>query len=229
MLIHGCHLQANQKGKKWEYLAYGVMDDGLPSLDGRAAMGIKIAFEEGAERIFFGTGASDIAGVKEGQYTYIWALDHVDDLAELLGIDAAELRMYLERVSVLDLESQNTTQELQINIATAMKEGLEKMIIVSSPWHIQRCLTEALKISATMRADGHTVPDIRAAGSYGSTEGIVIIEPSHRGDMPVTTWPDTLRPLFRIKEEEREEAERGVAAAITEAIAKGEARLAAAT
>ncbi len=216
VLIHGCHLQADLNGQTWEGLVWGLVD-GKPTLSGRATMGIKIALMDGAERVVFSTGASERDGLKEGEYTYQWALKHARDLSKLLGVSASYLRGYLRRVSVLDLESQNTAQECTRNFTSAVADGFETITLVSSPWHVQRCLTEALKAVETMRAEGKTIPRIKAEASYGSTEGIVILEPSHRGDQPKTNWAIILRGVFGIKEDKRVQAESDIAAIIAAA------------
>ena len=121
-------------------------------------MGLKIAFEEDAELIIFSTGASERSGKKEGEYTRDWALAHVETLAPLTGWELLPeaLEQFINEDTELDLESQNTTQECERNFRLCTERGIERVILVSSPWHIQRCHTEALKVSERMRANGET-------------------------------------------------------------------------
>ncbi len=81
------------------------------------------------------------------------------------------------------------------------------MILVSSPWHIQRCFTEALKVAHQMRIAGDTVPELLAIASHGDVEGLVVLEPPHRGDMPKTKWHTLMRRLFKIPADKLPEAE----------------------
>lgn len=201
VLVHGCHLQADLNGKKWEDIVWAPDANGIPTLYGRATMGLKKARDLSAEILVFSTGASEIDGVKEGEYTYRYALDHADVLWELLGFPSRQdYSEWLEEVRVLDIVSQNTTEECSRNFRMCATLGITQVTLVSSPWHIERSHAEALKVAEEMRAAGETVPEIQAVASYGSTEGIVILEPPHRGDRPKTNWHILCRRLFRVPE-----------------------------
>lgn len=203
VLIHGCHLQADFEGDDWEKIVWGT-HDGVPSLYGRGTMGLREAFAVRAEFAIFSTGASERDGIKEGEYTYRYALSHVRELARVLGIPEAVFHDFLHRRVELDLESQNTTQECAHNLALCAERGIDTVILVSSAWHIERCHAEALSVAETMRQVGQAVPKrILAVGSHGSAKQVTILEPPHRGDRPRTNWQELGRSFFKIPEDKR--------------------------
>ena len=73
-----------------------------------------------------------------------------------------------------------------------------KAIVVK---HLTTSRDFTLKVADQMRSEGETVPDILAISSHGPTNGIVILEPPHRGDRPRTRWHELATNFFRIPEE----------------------------
>ncbi|MEK7153210.1 MAG: hypothetical protein AAB834_04635, partial [Patescibacteria group bacterium] len=181
VLIHGCHLQANLNGQNWESIAFGSEDGTSVTLEGRAVMGIKVALDSVAAVVIFSTGASERSGVKEAQYTFNHAQARIEVIAQAVGHPAARVERLLRQQVDLDLVSQNTYEECQRTFERCREWNVEQIIFVSSPWHIQRCLTEGLKVANEMRQNGHRVPEVQATASYGPVEGVVVLEPSHRG------------------------------------------------
>lgn len=202
VLIHGCHLQADLNGKKWEDIVWGLDTCMRPTLSGRGTMGVKIAIEYGAELLIFSTGASERDGVKEGRYTYDFARSLGSALADAVGLaDTNYLAQFLESKSELDLESQNTREECERNFRLCAASGIKRIILVSSAWHIERCHAEALNVAERMRETGETAPEILAVASHGSTQDLVVFEPPHRGDRPRTEFHMLGRRFFRIPDE----------------------------
>jgi hypothetical protein len=212
VLIHGCHLQADFQGKTWQCIVWGAPDE--CSLYG-ATMGLNIALKESAELVIFSTGASEHYGVKEGEYTWRYALDNYQSLARSLAVDPAQLHRYLIDRVELDLESQNTQEECERNLLLCAHRGIERICLVSSSWHIERCHAVALSVAETMRQAGHAVPEIRAVGSHGSAKDVTILEPPHRGDRPRTRWHELGKGFFRIPEERRQAFEAEFAALVS--------------
>lgn len=213
VLIHGCHLQAGLKGKDWETIVWG---DGKPTLDGRGTMGIKVALDLDAELVIFSTGASELEGTKEGEYTYQYALNHLWEIAAAVGYGEHEVHDLLASRPELDLESQNTREECDRNFRLCASRGIERIVIVSSPWHIQRCHTEALKVAEVLRGEGVAVPEIMAIASHGPTEGVVVLEPSHRGDQPVNRYAELGARLFKVPETDRKDFEHRLGALLAD-------------
>lgn len=170
-------------------------------------MALKLAFDHDATAIIFGTGASQTStGVYEGEFTYRWAINNRDLLAPLVGFtdfgDEAGLAFesWLSSKVRLDIISQNTPQECDRAIALCIDEGIAELFLVSSPWHTPRCLREALKVTERLRENA-CVPRIRAAASYGSMEGLVIVEPPHRADRSPSQLHLLIPRILKVKEE----------------------------
>jgi hypothetical protein len=215
VLIHGCHLAAQLGPYDWESIVWDYGPDKRVSLEGRATMGIKVALDYAAELLIFSTGASERNGVKEGEYTRNFAIEHHRIIADVIGYEQEEVSSLLAR-SELDLESQNTRGECERNFRLCAKRGIERIVLVSSPWHIERCLAEALKVADAMRIEGETVPDIIAIASYGGgAEKIVILEPSHRGDQKPNRFAELGARFFRVPGDNRDTFEAELDALLT--------------
>lgn len=204
VLIHGCHLQAKLGEQNWESIVWDYRADGRVTLRGRATMGIKMGLDYKAELLIFSTGASERNGVKEGEFTRNFGLEHYEAVADVVGYSAQEVHATLAGAE-LDLESQNTREECERNFRIAASRGIERIILVSSPWHIERCHAEALKVAEAMRISGEFVPAILAVASYGTgAEKIVILEPSHRGDQKPNHFSELGARFFRVPAVERD-------------------------
>src|SRR3989344_4519748 len=132
VLIHGCHLQAQLGEQDWESIVWDYRPDGRISLRGRAAMGIKVALDYHAELLIFSTGASERDGVKEGEFTRNFGLEHCEAVADIVGYSTQEVKAALTAAE-LDLESQNTREECERNFRIAASRGIARIILVSSP------------------------------------------------------------------------------------------------
>ena len=203
VLIHGSHMRANLRGQDWDQINLGY-ENGKPSLKGRLLMGIRVALEFNAELILYGTGSSERDGVIEAQYSLNKTLELEDALTALLHLaedEKASFKQWLLARAELDLKSQTTVEECRNNIDTCIEKGIERLVLVSSPWHIERCLAEAFAYTELLREEGKTPPEIFGTASHGSTEGVLVLEPSHRGDRPHLRWNELAKLFFKIPEE----------------------------
>lgn len=190
VLVHGCHLDAYD----WRGIAWGYPDAGEL---GRAPKGVLVAHQEQAEMLVFGTGASerivDRDGqrrtMKEGEYTLDYLLQNFDELAEFPAfgkIDLPALRAQVEATAVAESRSQNTREEVTEAAELFLERGIERMILVSSPTHISRCVRDAYTALekdrfARLRHQLFATPsDSSYLGSRA--EDVVIFEPPHRAD-----------------------------------------------
>lgn len=190
VIIHGCHLQAEQ----WERIEFGERN-----LSGRVTTGIEEAVNKKAVLIFWGTGASQ-NGRKESEHTYEMALGpKLKELAQRVNKEPEELAAYLKQVSVVDIKSQNTSQEIEAAISISLERNINELILVSSPTHIARCHQEALKIKEKMTSLRlkiyATASDTCFANSTASS--IVVVEPQHRGDMPKVPFHVSVAKIFQ--------------------------------
>lgn len=200
VLIHGCHLQADLAGRSWQNLIWGSDDPSTPTLAGRVVMGIYVALHRQARLVTFSTGASEIDGVKEGEYTRNFVYQNIDALAELLSkklnyiFDGNDLRSWLERRSVLDLESQNTVEETESNLALALSRKCKEVIGVTNAFHAPRCLAGLQ--AARINHDSPLLISVIPAFDDGSET--VIIEVPHRGDQLKTPRHLLAKELFKV-------------------------------
>jgi hypothetical protein len=192
VLIHGCHLQAEE----WENIVWG---DPARKVLGRVPAALSLLLKEPIDLFYWGTGASRKDGLLESEYTINYARDHMDELTDLIGLGQAGISDYLQKASFVDRETQNTTEEIRRAAMVCREQGIDQLILVSSPTHIARCLQEAMKL----RADGVLRDiDVFATASdtcfAGSTPGdVVVMEPPHRGDLPKIPFHRTARRIFQ--------------------------------
>jgi len=186
VLCHGRHLQT----KNWEKLMWGIP----PDLLGQLPKTVLVALEEKAEVIVFGTGASERDGKKEAEFIRDYLLEHFFELAEFpsfQGIDLEKARKRIERISMLELYSQNTAEEVRFAGQIFKKAGMERIILVSSFTHISRCLRDAYVAFSRDENLKHFTKNLWATPSqtgWADASEVVIIEPPHRGDKPVRNF-----------------------------------------
>lgn len=196
ILIHGCHLYA----QGWENIVWGNPRGGIY---GRAAKGLLLAERLRPVRIFWGTGASEKDGVREAEYTLRYALEHIKELFpeyfETHG-DRFGVKEWITKCSSIDVESQTTPQEVKRAMIACISQKIKKLILVSSPTHIPRCLQSAEVVRAEGGFEGleifATASDTCFANS--TAKDVLIVEPPHRGDRPDVPIHKTLRRAMRI-------------------------------
>ena len=179
--VHGFHLQA----KNWKRIAWGEP----PDLLGRATKGVLVALEQKAMLIGFGTGASEIDGIKEAEFTRDYLLEHFFELSRFTvfqGIDLTRARKRVERISRLEMQSQNTKEEAEFAVEMFEECGIEKVFIVSSPVHLPRCLRDYYA-ALEKRGNKILIRNLYATPSQtywgkAALSDLVIIEPPHRPD-----------------------------------------------
>jgi len=192
VLIHGCHLETQH----WDEIMFGD-----PLRHGRVTCGIEEALREGAEVIIWGSGASMTEeGVKESeQIFHLATTSKLNHLAEMVGASPSELLQFLNRTVILEFDSHNTATEIQSALQICQEKNIEKLVLISSPTHIARCLQEGCKQKGIQNAE----PLIYARASdvcfYNSTpHDVVVIEPPHREDKPQPKIFTVMRRLFSL-------------------------------
>ncbi len=214
ILVHGPHLQA----KEWENLAWGTP----PLMMGRIPKAIQMFFKLDAKVIFFGTGASERDGVKEGQYMFdtlfqkkkqLGEFDALKQFQALGGLDVsftpngAVLYAKTQAEVVIDVRSQNTKEELLAAGDAFLARGVTDAVLVSSANHMARCLEVAQQVYNDPQYEGKyktlaqglmvTPADTCYAGAtYGSN---VIFEAPHRGDRSSYPLHEKVRQIFKVK------------------------------
>ncbi|KAA3609502.1 MAG: hypothetical protein DWQ01_09220 [Planctomycetota bacterium] len=208
VLVHGCHLEAYD----WRGIAWGYPDRNEL---GRIPKGVLVALETNADLLVFGTGAScrlveeDGQQIvkREGEYTLGFLLRRFEELAEFKafeGVDLAALRKRVEGIAVADVDSMNTEQEVRNAARMFLRQGIEGMVLVSSPTHLPRCLRDACAalVGEEFRSlRQHLLATPSDSCYLGSrAENVVIFEPPHRADRHSQPLHLNAQRLLRIPE-----------------------------
>ncbi len=201
VLIHGCYLQAGD----WENIVWG--DPSVGRL-GRASKGLQVARKEGASFIYWGTGASEKNGVKESQYTFDYAVAHCMELPEFADFNTDNIEQFFISGSFIDTESQTTLQETSNAMVMCMKEGIKRLILVSSPTHIARCLQSAEIIRSNFLFTGLEVFAVASDTCYEGSipDDVLIVEPPHRADRAEIPLHETLKLAMFARKLDEEKA-----------------------
>jgi hypothetical protein len=197
VLIHGCHLEA----EGWEDIVWG---DPAQGRLGRVPYGLFKAMELRADMIIFGTGASEREGLKEGRYTYRYAMERLPEFLRSAGVPHEHwfvTKHWTESVTKLELTSQNTREEVLAAAHMAHKAGIKRLILVSSPEHIMRCHQAALSVLGTAVDLRFFLDELYATASHthfkdATVDDVVIVEPPHRGDTPKVPFYRTIKRIF---------------------------------
>ncbi len=202
VLIHGCHLEANG----WEEIAMGNPTTG--SL-GRIQQGVMRAWSVQARLLYWGTGASQKEGKRESRYTFDTALENWHKLARLCDADDGDpyespFFRWLNDVSFIDEETQNTDQEFSNFADMCLERGITQVTVISSPFHAPRCLLTAAKrfehandprLQALGRNTMAMFSETNPAGMR--TSDTVVVEQPHRGDNATEDFGPTVKRLFQ--------------------------------
>ena len=186
VLVHGRHLQA----KNWEQIIWG----NPPDLLGQVPKGVLSALQENAKVIIFGTGASEKNGRKEAEVIRDYLFDNFFKLKgfkafkEFTKTDLEKLKKKIEKISKVEIKSQNTVEEARFAGYILKREGVKRIILVSCPTHISRCVRDAYSVFEQDKSLRHFTGNLLAAPSqvsYANSKisDVVVIEPPHRGDI----------------------------------------------
>ncbi len=181
ILCHGRHLLATN----WELHEWG---NEKKNLLGQIPKTLLLVHQETPETIVFGTGASEKDGLKESEYILKYMFEHFGNLqnfSQFNGINLTELEKYMKGHSVVDKTSQNTYEEIKRTIEVFSSQDMHKMIIVSNPDHISRCMQMAHQSYHELKPSSlEAIFGAQSDIGYNGTAQITskIIEIPHRGD-----------------------------------------------
>ncbi|CAN0347888.1 unnamed protein product [Ascophyllum nodosum] len=143
VLIHGCHLEA----KGWRSIMWG---DEEHQRIGRLPHGARLAWQERAVLVVIGSGASEKAGVSEARFALGYLTSNWEELGKFKRafgeINLEKMRAAVEPALVAEVRSKNTRQELVEAGRLFRKERCDRVILVSSPTHLPRCLRDACSL-----------------------------------------------------------------------------------
>lgn len=192
ILVHGYNLNAGQ----WDDVAWGAPSERA----GRVPVGVFVALREEADLMVFGSGASKKDGLLESEATARLLWERFDELAgfsifkdHLPGLKHPETsgryRERIESILHLDTASRNTREEIANAGRFFIDRDVERVILVSSPTHLPRCLRDACAIYGEGQGMSGLLQGLYAAPSITGYPGytaadVVIFEPPHRPDRP---------------------------------------------
>lgn len=183
-------------------------------------MGVFVALCEQAEVMVFGSGASMKDRLLESEATARLLRERFDELAgfEIFEKHLPEpahpnsLGRYRERIEsalCLDTVSQNTREEIAHAGQVFVDQGVERVILVSSPTHLPRCLRDACAIFeenrelSRLRHSLYAVPSITGYAGYSAAD-VAIFEPPHRPDRSGPNISGVVARIHDIPESGRE-------------------------
>lgn len=207
ILVHGLHVDA----LGWQMQIWGEPPYKMGSLP-KMVHAVLLEGFDNITLIVFGTGASERDGLKEAECMKQFLADHLSGLSQFSLLTAYDnfrslnLHDLLKKI-VLDVESQNTLEEIRNAARLFSKMGVSRVIEISRGSHMPRCVQNSLQA----RTDGdippnqlwYAFPDDQSF--FGTTvNDVTILEPPHRGDDPMRflsrdLWPSTLaKRIFKI-------------------------------
>lgn len=204
VLIHGLHLQA----RGWEEIVWGKP----PYLLGRLPRGVVVALREKASIVVFGTGASERDGKKEAEVARDYLLEHFAELAQFTdfqGVDLEAEKRRMQRIAAVETHSQNTAQEVRLAGRMFQEAGVDKIILVSSPTHISRCVRDAFiafNEDDTLRHFTHSLFATPSQTCFPGTtaQDVAIVEPPHRPDRTASSLNLLVQRMLRVPSDKQE-------------------------
>jgi len=180
ILCHGFHLQS----EAWEDVIWGDSNK-----IGRLPKAIQLAIQEDASLLVIGSGGSfSSSGLSEGEFTLQFlkeklSLLNKDGAIQGCGKDISEIKDLLRDILVCETSSVNTKEELESAGRLFFQCDINKVILVSSPTHLPRCLRDAMVVFDKLDYN----PILFASPSQtcyanATASDVCIVEPPHRGD-----------------------------------------------
>ena len=223
VLVHGCNLNI----ENWRHVAWGDPPHAL----GRIPQGILVALEAEADVIVFGTGASSKAFrwgnskaeapvLAEAEYSLAYLRENFESLKQFEVLSnleefssPASITRIRDRVLgkiILDLESQNTIEEITNAGVVFSSNDVDRAILVSSPSHIVRCLRDATKVyhsDETCKGFRDRISAVPSRTCYEGTSAadVVVVEPPHRPDRHVVPTHRRIQRMLTLQKLEPED------------------------
>jgi len=203
ILVHGYHLTANG----WDAVEWGI-----PPLKGRIPKAFEMIMLENPEIVVFGSGASvsPCGEYAEGDYIIQELVNSFDTkLQHYFPDDKALLKYWKHKIYDIvraDTISTCTVEELQFMRTMVEIYSIEKLLLVSSPTHLPRCIRDAHTIFSDCKCL-KVLCGVPSDTCYPETSAndVVIIEPPHRKDRSCVLMHKTASKILQVPGETREE------------------------
>ncbi|PLS81786.1 hypothetical protein CYG49_01430 [Candidatus Saccharibacteria bacterium] len=217
ILLHVYHLEA----PGWEEFVWGdPKEDRLGPLPLFAKTLLAIPAETEVVSVIY-SGPSRRDGLTEGAYTRRFLIDNVSRLQEfprlrkqLEDVEPQQYDLFLQRLNSLEAKEviTNTLDEVTHAASYFNEQTVTEVVQISVASHAPRCLLNQLVV----REQGliprdqqwHIMPS-ETFYSGTSVSDIVVLEPSHRGDDPMTGFSPTLasaiKPYFGLAGDDKKQ------------------------
>lgn len=210
VMVHGCHPDVD----RWDEIQWGDSSVGF----GRLRVGFDAAAMLGADLLVLGGSLVGADGVVESSRTERLLLSRAGELIRpsVPGFRSeSEVISWLSARLRLDETSRTTAEEAELAVAAAIERRCDVLASVSSSTHLPRCLRDVCAAAERSgwrgRVCGFASP-VRHAGA--SASDVVVLEPSHRPDRPVSSLHCLVRRAMESSPETLAKVERAMASAL---------------
>ncbi len=235
ILVHGCNLNI----ENWRHVAWGDPPHQLGRIPhgimvaGQMDAAV-IVLGTGASSKEFELGENPAPGEEllEAEYSLEYLKQHFDNLQKFEAFSRlaiapqysyspdqseedfeAKWRRWRETVLsriVLDVRSQNTSEEIQAAGEIFLEWEVERVVLVSSPSHIVRCLRDATSIFSKQPEFSQLAISLFASPSVTCYEGsspgdVVVVEPPHRPDRHVVSTHRRIQRMLTLQKLDHEQ------------------------
>ena len=179
IVVHGLHQDAPQ----WLDCMWG---NPSKNIYGRASRALRISEKYSSALLFLGGGGIvDGLGVSVAQATRELILQKASEMYDCsFDVGSCPYKTLHDRL-LEDVAASNTQEEIENAFEVCRRQSVPKIILVSSPTHIARCLQEALVVKENFGYDVaiQACPsDVNYVGT--SASDVVVIEPPHLPEAP---------------------------------------------
>jgi len=203
ILVHGYHLAAN---------GWDIVEWGIPPLKGRIPKALELIMLENPEIVVFGSGASvsPCGKFTEGEYIMRELVNSFDTkLQHYFPDNKVSLKYWKHKIYDIartDTTSTCTVEELQFMRTVVQIYNIEKLILVSSPSHLPRCIRDAHTVFSDCKCL-KVLCGVSSDTCYPETtaKDVVIIEPPHRKDRGWASIHKTASKILQVPGEKHEE------------------------
>ncbi len=175
--------------RDWHHVAWGTSE-----MPGRLPMAAYLTLKLNAEIIFFGTGASQVDGMWEAEFSRNHLLVNFDNLYSFELFKEFNDYGYQDRIyarnmvfdrSEIDISCQNTYEEIYNALRSFAKQDIKNAVIVSNPSHTPRISKLASVINRSFFKNHFIVMVVPCVSDFADKDQTLIFEPrSGPGRLP---------------------------------------------
>lgn len=171
VLIHGFH----PRNKRWGHVVWGTPEN---RVFGRLSQGLLVALEHEAQTVVIP--GNHMRDTEVGSYDnqLAFAQKRIMEIREFADMGKGRSERWLHEHVVLGPVAKNTQDEAHIGLRHAYNHDCTRLILVSSPDHVQRCQRDVLALRELFPKPGNPVRIIGYASEtswnpYGAASVVV--------------------------------------------------------